>query len=743
MHGLSVTTVEGIGSTRTRLHPVQERIAKAHGSQCGFCTPGIVMSMYSLLRSLPKPTMHDLEVAFQGNLCRCTGYRPIIEGYRTFTEDWEILQNGNGLTNGFSNGCAMGDKCCKLQNGKDNNGEDEALFNKSEFTPYDVTQEPIFPPELKISDLYNKESLVFKNKTVTWYRPTNLKELLQLKQKYPEAKIIVGNTEVGVEMKFKNLHYPVFIHPTRVAELTEINTTGEGVRVGASVTLQEMQAFLKDQIKKLPTHKTRIFSAIVGILHWFAGKQVRNVAAVGGNIMTGSPISDLNPIFLAANVKLELISETEGERTVVMDDSFFTGYRRNVVKPNEILLAINIPFTKENQYFFAYKQARRRDDDIAIVNHAIDVTFEHNSTNIQSINLAFGGMAPTTITAQRTKKELIGLPWNQDTLETAYSLLLEDLPLSPSAPGGMIQYRRSLTLSLFFRAFLAISAELQKNFAEVKVNGREYSAIKGFDNKIPKSSQYFQVVPETQGRTDSVGRPTVHMSAYKQATGEAVYCDDMPSFDTELYMALVYSQKAHAKILSIDASEALKMEGVHGFFSAKDIPQCRNKIGPVFHDDYIFVIDKVTAQGQLIGAIVADTQMQAQKATKRVKIAYEELQPIIVCIEDAIKYSSYFPGYPKKFENGGDLDEVFRNAPHKIEGTTRMGGQEHFYLETQCVFCVPKKEDDELEVFCSTQHPTEISVSIFLCYVSFNHRPGILFVIIELLSVFTDTVALF
>lgn len=723
MHGLSVTTVEGIGSTKTRLHPAQERIAKAHGSQCGFCTPGIVMSMYSLLRTLPKPTMHDLEVAFQGNLCRCTGYRPIIEGYRTFTEEWEVLQNGYGLRNGCAtkdersklengNGCAMGVNCCKLQNGfKEVDVAEDVLFQKSEFTPYDPTQEPIFPPELKLTDVYNRETLVFKSKSVTWYRPTSLKELLRLKHNHPDAKLIVGNTEVGVEMKFKNLHYPVLIHPVRIAELTEIGLTEKGVRVGASVTVQDMQGFLRQTVETRPKHQTRVFAAIVEMLHWFAGKQVRNVAAVGGNIMTGSPISDLNPILLAANVTLELLSEAEGARTVVMDDSFFTGYRRNVVKPNEILLAINIPFTTENQYFFAYKQARRRDDDIAIVNHALDVTFQDNSINIERINLAFGGMAPTTITAQKTKQNLIGLPWTQTTLETAFDLLLEDLPLSPSAPGGMIQYRRSLTLSLFFRAFLAVAEQLQDKTTEIKIHPREYSAIRGFANKIPKSSQYFQVVPNSQQKTDGVGRPKVHQSSYKQATGEAVYCDDMPSLQGELYMGVVYSQKAHAKIVKINASDALQMEGVHGFFCAKDIPKARNKTGPVFHDDEVFVSDTVTAQGQVIGVVVADTQLIAQKAAKRVQVVYEDLQPVIVTIEDAIKHQSYMPGYPKKFENGGDVDEVFGRAPHVLEGSCRMGGQEHFYLETQCVFCVPKKEDDELEVFCSTQHPTEVSVS--------------------------------
>lgn len=153
LHGLSVTTVEGIGSTRTRLHPVQERIAKSHGSQCGFCTPGIVMSMYALLRSSPTPSMKDLEVAFQGNLCRCTGYRPIIEGYKTFTAEYKSAT------------CPMGEKCCKVNNGgcgPDN--DSDKLFEPSKFVPFDQTQEPIFPPELKVNAEYDDQVLSFVNK---------------------------------------------------------------------------------------------------------------------------------------------------------------------------------------------------------------------------------------------------------------------------------------------------------------------------------------------------------------------------------------------------------------------------------------------------------------------------------------------------------------------------------------------------------------------------------------------------
>ncbi|KAF5279177.1 hypothetical protein FQR65_LT03424 [Abscondita terminalis] len=279
MHGLAVTTVEGIGSTKTKLHPVQERIAKAHGSQCGFCTPGIVMSMYALLRNSPKPSLKDLETTFQGNLCRCTGYRPILDGFKTFTEDWEVLQNGNLTTNGV---CSMGDQCCKLQNGC--NEEKDTLFDSSEFIPYDPTQEPIFPPELKLNDSLDRQFLTFRGTDVTWFRPTKLHEVLELKSKHPDAKIIVGNTEVGIEVKFKNCVYPVRIYPVLVEEMGTVSITKNGVKIGASVTLEKMTIFLKEQMETLPSYKTRMFTSIIKMLHWFAGRQIRNVASIGGNI---------------------------------------------------------------------------------------------------------------------------------------------------------------------------------------------------------------------------------------------------------------------------------------------------------------------------------------------------------------------------------------------------------------------------------------------------------------------------
>lgn len=705
LHGLAVTTVEGIGNMRTKLHPVQDRIAKAHGSQCGFCTPGIVMSMYTLLRNKPKPSVKDFDTTFQGNLCRCTGYRPIIEGFRTFTEEWEQAQRAK-LTNG--NSCAMGDQCCKNQ--KLTNAEQDALYDQNDFIPYDSSQEPIFPPELKVNTEYDRQVLTFNGKTVRWLRPNSLEHLLDIKQNYPDAKLVVGNTEVGVEVKFRRIIYPVLVQPTNVPEMTTITETKTGLRVGASVTLANLEEALLVQMKTKAKHSTRIFASIVDMLYYFAGKQIRNMAAIGGNIMTSSPISDLNPIFTAANCVLEVCSKQNGYRKIVMNEEFFTGYRRNKVEKNEILVAIHIPFTTEHQYFYAYKQAKRRDDDIAIVNAAVNVSFQPNTMIIASINVAYGGMAPTTVMAKNTQKILIGRQWNEKTLELAYQELVNDLPLDASAPGGNIHYRRSLTLSLFFRAYLAISQQLQLSGSSVEIPNSYLSGITGFHSKVPESSQYYQVAPDTQEKTDYVGRPIAHVSAFKQSCGEALYLDDIPSLDGELYLALVLSTEAHADIISIDAQEALSMDGVHAFYSAKDIDSARNMVGPIFHDEEVFVAKTVQSKGQVIGAIVADSQQIAQMATTKVRIEYKKLSPVIITIEDAIKHKSYFqvrknPVVIKR----GDVNGAFQNAKHVIEGECRTGGQEHFYLETHCALAIPR--EDEMEIITSTQHPSEVNVS--------------------------------
>ncbi|XP_078398847.1 xanthine dehydrogenase/oxidase [Cetorhinus maximus] len=694
LHRTAVTTVEGIGSTTTRLHPVQERIAKAHGSQCGFCTPGIVMSVYTLLRNNPEPIMEEIEDTLQGNLCRCTGYRAILEGFSTFAKPSSCC-GWNGSKN----------DCCKGQTGASQLSP--RLFEPSEFKPLDPTQEPIFPPELLLLHESQQQTLFFKGEHVTWIQPTTLKELLTLKSKYPEAKLVVGNTEVGIEMKMKNMLYPVILAPAHIPQLNMSQRTETGILFGAACTLTYIGTFLKQAVDELPSYRTEVFKAVLEQLRWFAGQQIRNVAAIGGNIMTASPISDLNPVFLASGCLLTLASEGN-TRVVRMDGCFFTGYRKTVLKPQEILLSIEIPYTKKGEYFSAFKQAQRREDDIAIVNCGMRVAFKEGTDVVEELGLSYGGMGPTTMSAKKTSEQLLGKKWNKELLQEACLLLVDELTLSPSAPGGMVQFRRILSLSFFFKFYLSVLQKLEQDFKsdfQVESIPPEYlSATELFQKDPPSAVQLFQQVPPGQSPTDVVGHPLAHLSSIKQATGEAIYCDDLPCFERELYLALVTSTEAHAKISSIDASEALKVAGVACFLTAKDVPGT-NKTGQIIMDETVFAEGEVTCVGHVIGAIVADTAAHAQKAAKAVKITYEKLKPIIT-IQDAIAHES-FHGPPRKLENG-NIDLGFAQADDIVEGEMYIGGQEHFYLETQCTVAIPRGEDGEMELFVSTQSPSQI-----------------------------------
>ncbi|XP_022080344.1 xanthine dehydrogenase/oxidase-like [Acanthaster planci] len=696
VHGMAVTTVEGVGSTTTRLHPVQERLAKAHGSQCGFCTPGMVMSMYTLLRNRPQPTMEEIESTLEGNLCRCTGYRPILQGYKTFTKV------------GLDECCGGNNATCCMNGSSDikelEEGVSTTMFDPSKFIPLDPSQEPIFPPELMVTlqETFCRP-LRFVGGRVTWYRPVTIQQLLELKTINPQAKIVAGNSEVGVEVKFKNQCYPVLIDVNHIPELISVEVTQSGIRIGAAVSLTRVSDYLKELIQKESEHKTRVFAAIVEMLRWFAGQQIRNVACIGGNVATGSPISDLNPLLMTAACTIELVSKS-GQRTVTMDGNFFTGYRKNVIGAEEVILAINVPFTSEHEYFYGYKQAQRREDDIAIVNAGMRVVFKPGTDKVQDCTLAYGGMAPTTVLATKTMNAIKGRSWSEGLVDAMTPLLVEDLPLPPGSPGGMEPYRQSLTLSFFFKFYLAVLEQIK--LSQPGLSGSDIPpSYKSANHRFPRNSarglQLFQEVPSGQLDADPVGRPLTHHSAFKQVTGEAVFVDDIPPTEGEQYLALVMSKKAHANILSVDATAALALDGVHTYVSADDVPG-DNLVGTSLeYDDVLYAEEKVNFVGQVIGVIVADNQAIAQRAAKLVQVEYEELRAVFT-IEDAIEENSFFPGN-WRIETG-DLREGFEGSDHIIEGEIKTGAQEHFYLETFTTLVIPG--EGEVEVIAANQSPS-------------------------------------
>ncbi|XP_063285940.1 aldehyde oxidase 1-like [Pelobates fuscus] len=674
LNNMAVTTTEGIGNS-ARLHPVQERIAKAHGSQCGFCTPGMVMSMYALLRNHPEPTMDQIMDALSGNLCRCTGYRPILDGCKTFSKD-----------------------CC--QNKRDENMITETesspkLFNEKEFLPLDATQELIFPPELTLKHAKPQKMIVFHGERTTWYMPSSREELLKLKVKYPKAPLVVGNTDVGLQMRINGVFHPVLISPVQIQELYKVSSNDFGITIGAAVKLAQLKEILSENINNLPNRKTKSFRALTQQLHTLAGEQIRNMASIGGHIISKLPISDLNPVLAAAGAKLNIASKG-GDRQLLLNKSFFNG-DASAIRSEEVLLSVFIPYTHKDEFVSAFRQAPRERNAYATVNAGMRVRFNEGTDVIQEMDIYYGCIGSTTLSANKATKALISRHWDEAMLKEACKLVLDEISLAPSASGGKVEYRRTLTISFLFKFYLQVLQSLQKPVT-FSANATEYLGIlRDFEDEAPKTMQIFQEVSAQQPANDPIGRPIVHLSGIKQATGEAVYVDDIPMMDRELFIAFITSTRAHAKILSIDDSEALKVPGVVDMVRAKDVPG-KNEVDG---QGSLFAEDKVECVGQIICAVVADTPDHARRAAAKVKIAYEDIKPAIFTMEDAIKNKSFFE--PERKIKHGNPEEAFKTADHIIEGEVQIAGQEQFYMETNSVLVVPKGEDDEFDVYVSTQ----------------------------------------
>jgi xanthine dehydrogenase/oxidase len=690
--GKHVITVEGIGNVN-KPHPTQERIAKSNGSQCGFCTPGIVMSLYALLKNDSSPSEHDVEEAFDGNLCRCTGYRPILDAAQTFSVDKSCgkakSNGGGGCCKEKGDGKAGG--CCK-----DGFKDDQPIrrFTPPGFIEYNPDTELIFPPALSKHEF---RPLALGNKRKKWYRPVTLHQLLEIKSVYPSAKIIGGSTETQIEIKFKAMQYTVSVFVGDIAELRQFSFKGDHLEIGGNVTLTDLEDIALKAVEHYGPVKGQVFTAIHKQLKYFAGRQIRNVGTPAGNLATASPISDLNPVFVASNAIL--VAKSLEEEIEIPMSQFFKGYRRTALPNNAIIASIRIPIAKEKGEFFqAYKQSKRKDDDIAIVNAAIRLSLDDKNV-VESADLVYGGMAPTTIAAKTAGEYLVGKKITDPaTLEGTMNALEQDFDLRFGVPGGMATYRKSLALGFFYRYYHDTLSKL-----EVKGGDVDKEVIDEIERMISHGKQDTDATIAYQ--QEVLGKAKPHVAAMKQVTGEAQYTDDIPVQKNELYGCLVLSTKARAKLTSVNYLPAMDLPGVVEWLDHTDMPSPEaNRWGAPVCDEVFFAVGEVFTTGQPIGIILADTAAHATAGARAVKVDYEELDPIFT-MEEAIEKESFFDHY--RYIKNGDVEAACENADFVFTGVTRMGGQEHFYLETQACCVIPKPEDGEMEVFSSTQNPTE------------------------------------
>lgn len=784
--GKHIITIEGIGSVANP-HPLQERVAKMHGSQCGFCTPGIVMSLYALVRNAWDPeaglfrlTERDVELqgALDGNLCRCTGYKTILEAAKTFvTEDVKARLDSSADTDGNPekgdemNGslnhtslpsCGRPGGCCrdakpaaspsteslqelnsnssrKTSDSQDSGSSPESSLssmdehtkddpptkpNTNDFKTYVPGTELIYPPALWN---HQPRAICYGDENTLWFRPTTLLELLQLKSAFPPAKLVSGSSELTIEQRIKGAEWSVMVYVGDVPSLRGSNLPGFSQQQGeeehefkndltlfANTPLTEVEQICQEGYHQLGP-RGMVLEALRRQLRYFGGRQIRNVATLAGNISTASPISDVLPVLMAvnANVTIARLGQRNRETnfTTVLINDFIKGYRRTSLTDDMqdgVVTAIVIPLAPTGlsgkEVVKAYKQSKRKEDDIAIVSSCFRVRLDEKGC-VDQATFAYGGMAPTVITVPKTQALLIGSQWaDQSTLDAAIESLHAELYLPYDVPGGMAQYRTTLACSLFLRFWYESLPDIG---LEAHNNGAHISEI---ERGLSHGVRDIQTLPSNleKSTSSSIGKPVPHLSALAQTTGQAEYVDDIPPQHNELFGGLVLCRNANGRILSVDWTSALSMPGVVGYIdrhslSSPDI----NMWGSQRHDEPLFAEDTILSHGQVIGMVLADSQLTARTAARRVKVNCEA-KPAIITIDDAIKAGSFFD-YGRELRKGdtavaGDFSSVLAGCDRVFEGTTRIGGQEQFYLETNAALAVPKSEDGQIDVWSSTQN---------------------------------------
>ena len=755
----------------------------------GFCTPGIVVAIYALFAN--NPTKDYIEEHLDGNLCRCTGYRPIWDAARVLCSDGkEGDDEAVGPCGTPCVQCPEQDTCtmeCNSHNKKDGDdidiqkvtasstccsSSDDKIceYSKHETIPSNWLDTPnsMFPDELKKTF---EKSLIVVDKTYheagTWFKATSLKELLYLLKTFNgECKIVVGNTEVGIEIKFKHSVYPRLISPSMaISSLYTFDVGEEELSIGSCVPLSTIQ----HECSKIAASQSiinnygRFAKPISDMLRWFASTQIRNVACLGGNLVTASPISDMNPMLACLNAKLIVSSCTDAdcgggwedssiERREVLVSEFFVGYRKVDLKPFELIESINILKPRPVfEYVFPFKQARRREDDISIVTSGMRIVVEPRKESflITDATIAFGGMAPRTVIAFETIKFIVGKTFCRDTFISAQAILLREMNLPDDVPGGQPHFRKALACSFLYKLYLMTSKAIKEDLLLIdkdptlfthtspmppvpKIDGVELSASESFiaqkkpstkgTQTYPKpkvadgleSKDNFQIKQDAEkvdlNKKDVVGKAATHSSAALHCSGEAYYTDDMHVPPNTLHATLILSKTCNVDFLSIDTILALKTPGVVAIYTHEDVMKIGgdNTLGfaPIGHDEYVFLPNgkKIEFVGQVLGICVADTLGASEVGARSVQIQYGEFttQPI-VSIEDAIENKSFYDFAKHKMERSQPLDMTNVEKVVEVSGTFRCGGQEHFYLETNASLVVPSESGSNLTIYTSTQ----------------------------------------
>ncbi|MCC2954162.1 xanthine dehydrogenase small subunit [Massilia sp. IC2-477] len=391
LDGKALFTVEDLQQQDGSLHPVQQALVECHGSQCGFCTPGFAMSLWGMyLKQDGAPTRCQIDDALSGNLCRCTGYRPIIDAARRMVE------------------------------------LPPAAFDRAALAE-------------RLQLLQRTHGFSYEAKGGRFHIPRTLDELVQLRAEHPAALLLAGSTDVGLWVTKHMRELNDIIYLGQVDALKVVAESDGMLEIGAGVTLNDAYAAI---CRHYPDELSEMWQR-------FASLPIRNAGTLGGNVANGSPIGDSMPWLIALGSQV-VLRGAAGERVLALED-FYLGYQQKDLQAGEFVQGLRIPLRREGLRMRTYKLAKRFDQDISAVCAAFAITLDGDS--IASARIAFGGMAATPKRAAQAEAALVGEAWNEATMRAAMSMLAQDYaPLSDMRASS--SYRMQAAQNLLRRFWL-------------------------------------------------------------------------------------------------------------------------------------------------------------------------------------------------------------------------------------------------------------------------------------------------
>ena len=677
---------DGAGET---LHPAQRAMVACHGSQCGFCTPGFTMSlaacyerhvvsdMTSRIASGPRPTRQGIADALSGNLCRCTGYRPILDAGESMFDASKAEPS-----------IARIDRAAVLE-----------LLDQ-------LADDP--PLHYRASE--SALASIDPSSGGSWVAaPRTVDALASLRETHPDARMIAGATDVGLWVTKQFRAMPKQIRIDAIESLKAIEWKNHVLSIGAGASLESAWSALVAMAPALHEMQLR-----------FASLPLRLAGTMGGNVANGSPIGDSAPILLALDARLSLRRGARQRRIALAD--FYVDYMKNRLEAGEFIEAIEVPRLAAGTAVRGYKIGKRYDCDISAVCAGLAIRIEH--ARVVHVRFAFGGMAAIVKRAALAEAAVLDAQWDEETLQRALDALAHDFtPMNDLRASA--RYRQKVAANLLRRLWmetrvetpLAIDAltvwsicEAQASSRPTVASGRSRPRAIAFAlDTMNREADPFVLEPAKAGATQGMGAAVAHESAALHVSGEAAYIDDLPEWTGTLHAALGLAPVAKGRLVSIDVDGLRRLPGVVAALTAADIPGV-NDCGAILHDEPILADDEIRYLGQPMFAILADDRDTARRIASRARefVTIESSTPILAALEaHALQRYVVPPMHLIRETAPGATRAAIASAPHRLEGTLSVGGQEQFYLEGQISYALPQ-ERGGMRVLCSTQHPSEM-----------------------------------